>query len=56
VHLLDLFDSPTVTQLAEHIDLRLIQQTDPDQMTELIDGVERLSEEEIKALLERDSD
>ena len=49
--LLSIFEAPTVAELAETIELQLIEQSDAEQMTELIEGLEHLSEEEIKALL-----
>jgi len=46
-----LFETPTVAGLAETIERHLIEQSDAQQMTEMMQGLEHLSDEEIRALL-----
>jgi FkbH-like protein len=50
--LVSLFESPTLSGLAETIELSLLKQTATEDMTEMIKELEQFSEEELKALLE----
>jgi FkbH-like protein len=49
--LVALFETPSVAGLAELIEQRVIEQSDKGQMEEMMQELEHLSEEEIKALL-----
>lgn len=49
--LLTLFERPTVAKLAEAIEQELIKQVDADLMAEMVEGLEQLTDEEVKAVL-----
>jgi FkbH-like protein len=50
--LISLFESPTLSGLAETVELFLIKQTGTEDMAEMLKELEQLSEEELQALLE----
>jgi acyl carrier protein len=49
--LLSLFDAPTVAGLAEIIEQQLLGQVEAGELSEMMQGVEQLTDEEVKALL-----
>jgi hypothetical protein len=49
--LLTLFEQPTVAGLAEIIEQELIKQVDTDLLAEMMEGLDQLTDEEVKALL-----
>ncbi|MFN2413683.1 MAG: HAD-IIIC family phosphatase [Pyrinomonadaceae bacterium] len=49
--LLTLFERPTISALAEAIEQELIKQVDADLMAEMMEGLEQLTDEEVKAML-----
>lgn len=49
--LLSLFDAPTVAGLAEIIEQQLLGQVEASELSEMMQGVEQLTDEEVKALL-----
>jgi FkbH-like protein len=49
--LLTLFEQPTVVGLAEIIEQELIKQVDTDLLAEMMEGLDQLTDEEVKALL-----